>query len=369
MKVLLAATSLAPAYGGPAVSVFQLARALAGAGVEVGLWAADGSAEGLPLPGGCALGGSPEQALAAFGAPDVLHDSGIWLPHNHRLAALATRRGLPRIVSPRGMLEPWARRHKGWKKALAWRLYQRADLRGAALLHATSEPEARNLEALGLGVPVGVVPNGVEVPEGGSRPPEGRGAAGPRTVLFLGRIYPVKGLPMLVEAWARARPKGWRLVIAGPDEAGHRAEVESDVAAAGLQGEVSFLGPVAGEAKTAALFGADLFVLPSHSESFGMAIGEALAHGLPVLTTTAAPWPLLEARACGWRVAPDPGALAEGLRRATALGPAQLRAMGQAGREAVAEAFGWAGVANRFVTIYQQTTAGGLSPPAMGRAA
>jgi hypothetical protein len=142
-------------------------------------------------------------------------------------------------------------------------------------------------------VPIQVIPNGVDLPQGCRRSEHSQRfdrARGRRTALFIGRIYPVKGLPMLIEAWARVQPSGWRLEIAGPDEAKHQAEVEHAVAAASLSEVVSFIGPVYGSAKRSALFNADLLVLPSHSESFGMVVAEALAHGLPVLTTTATPW-------------------------------------------------------------------------------
>ena len=122
MKVFLAGTSLLPDYGGPAFSVSRLATALAEAGAEVGLWASDQSAAMTPLLSAKSsvqrLTGTEADALRSFGKVDVLHDNGIWLPHNHRLAELAMKRGIPRVVSTRGMLEPWAMNHKRWKKDL-----------------------------------------------------------------------------------------------------------------------------------------------------------------------------------------------------------------------------------------------------------
>jgi len=352
MKVLITATSLNLAYGGPAFSVSSLASALARAGADVGVWSADGSAlETQLIANGVArLGGTASEAAAAM-RPDLVHDNGIWLTHNHRVAALAAQRGVPRLVSTRGMLEPWAVRHKRWKKAAAWRVYQRRDLDQAAMLHATAPQEAQNLAALRLRPPIAMIPNGVDVP----RTAPARSGGGVRTALFLGRIYPVKGLPTLIDAWAQAQPEDWRLVIAGPDEAGHQREVEAAVAAAGLEDVVSFPGPVFDdEAKTALLHSADLFVLPSLSESFGMAIAEALAHGVPVVTTTAVPWPQLEARQCGWRAAPEAEALAEVLGRATGATSETLQAMGAAGRELIAAEFGWPKIAAEFLSLYER---------------
>jgi glycosyltransferase involved in cell wall biosynthesis len=363
VKIFLACTSLLPSYGGPAYSVARLAAALADAGAWVGLWAADQSVSSTPLlfTGGKVrlMTGKATEALAEFGAADVLHDNGIWLPHNHQLTVLAAQRHIPRVVSTRGMLEPWAFRHKGLKKWLAWRLYQRRDLQRAQLVHTTAAQEAGNLEGFGLGVPVCTIPNGVDLPdiEPGKAAARKAPDAGQRTALFLGRIYPVKGLPMLVEAWARVRPQGWRLQIAGPDEAGHRAEVERAVSVAGLNGVVSFLGPIEGEAKSGAYFNADLFMLPSYSESFGMAAGEALAHGLPVLTTKGTPWSELTERDCGWSVDPTVEGIAQGLQEATSQDPATLRAMGAKGRAWVAAEFRWDAVAHQFLAAYEHLRA------------
>lgn len=336
--------------------------ALTEAGVEVGLWAPDQSAATTPLLFAESpvqrLTGTEAEALDTFGVADVLHDNGLWLAHNHRLAEIAAARGIPQVVSTRGMLEPWAMRHKRWKKRLAWWLYQQRDLKRARCHHTTSTAEANNVRSLGLGVPVRVIRNGVDVPEAGRNAgsvEDGKvGEDGNKTALFLGRIYPVKGLPMLIEAWARVRPEGWLLQIAGPDEAGHRAEVAKEVSAAGLGKVISFVGPLEGQAKTRAFLDADLFVLPTHSESFGMVIAEALAHGLPALTTTGAPWPMLPERGCGWWVDPTVDGIAGGLRQATALDSATLHAMGAKGRALVAAEFGWERVAKEFVSLYEE---------------
>ena len=122
MKVFLAGTSLLPDYGGPAFSVSRLANALSEAGAEVGLWASDQSAATSPLLSEKSsvqrLTGTEAEAIDRFGKVDVLHDNGIWLPHNHRLAVIAARRGIPRIVSTRGMLEPWAMNAQTMEKAI-----------------------------------------------------------------------------------------------------------------------------------------------------------------------------------------------------------------------------------------------------------
>ncbi|MCW3835402.1 glycosyltransferase [Sphingomonas canadensis] len=354
MKLLLVSASFDRSHGGPAYSVPTLGAALARAGATVGLWCADGATP-PERPGDAALlGGTLDEAIAAFGRPDLIHDNGIWLPHNHRLAGLARRLDIPRVVSLRGMLEPWAFNHKWLKKRIAWHLYQRADLRSASLLHATSEAEERNARARGLDGPYCMIANGMDLPAGAPRLPRAPGA--PRTALFLGRVYPVKGLPMLVDAWARVRPAGWELVIAGPDEAGHAAEVAARIAAHGLGGTVRLRGPVWNGEKRALLRSADLFVLPSYSENFGIAAAEALAHGLPVIATTGAPWQLLEEHRCGWWVAPEAEAIATAIAAATSASDAERAAMGDRGTALIAERFRWDGIAARFLAQYRALT-------------
>jgi glycosyltransferase involved in cell wall biosynthesis len=369
VRLFLAATSLHPAYGGPAHSVTRLATALADAGVDVGLWASDGSARSTGLlPSDTPVqrfDGAAASALNAFGGADLIHDNGIWLPNNHQLAVLSLKHGIPRVVSTRGMLEPWAVRHKRWKKRLAWYLYQRTDLRHAHLLHTTASSEAANLEQVGLEVAINVIPNGVDVPvlRTNARPVS---VAGSRTVLFLGRINPVKGLRMLIEAWSRVRPQDWRLSIVGPDEEGHRLDIERAVAAAKLTDAVSFTGLLEGEAKSAALRGAQLLVLPSRSESFGTVVAEALAHGVPVLTTSRTPWGMIESHGCGWCVEPSTDAIAIGLREATSQSAETLREMGANGRRFVAAEFGWDAIADQFMAAYEKAISANSQPGRRG---
>jgi glycosyltransferase involved in cell wall biosynthesis len=363
VRIFLAGTSFHPIYGGPARSVSRLAGILGEAGVDVGVWAPDGSALVTPfLPDNlsvCRLGGTEEEALRNFGCVNLIHDNGIWLPHNHRLAKLATSMSLPRVVSTRGMLEPWALNHKRWKKRLAWWFYQRRDLRSAALLHATAPSEASHLESLAVGRGIMMVPNGVDLlPTASFRFP----SCGRKTALFVGRIYPVKGLPLLVEAWAKVRPSGWKMKIVGPDEDGHRAEVEALIRQAKLEADFEFTGALEGEALHRTYEEADLLILPSHTENFGMVVGEALAHGIPVITTHGTPWKLLETERCGWWMPVSADGLASALDDATRRSPEELTAMGERGRAVVVERFGWNRIAGEFISCYQWVLGAGAKP-------
>ncbi|AXI54094.1 glycosyl transferase, group 1 [Sulfitobacter sp. JL08] len=360
MKIFLCSASFKRDYGGPAYSVSRLGLALAENGATVGLWAPDGSAETaqflwtkkshgpVPRTFNCTL----DPALEEFGTADVVHDSGIWLPHNHALARLTNRRRIARVVSTRGMLDPWALSHKRIKKAIAWRLYQRSDLRSADALHVTSDTEVTSVRTRSLDVPVWRIPNGVDLPPN-EQVAFQHNSLSPRRAVFLGRLHPVKGLQDLLEAWARVRPTDWELILAGPDEDGHRSQLEASVDQYQLKDGVRFIGQVSGPEKVDLFRCAELFVLPSKSESFGMVVAEALSYGLPVLTTTNVPWPQLEESHCGWRVDPNTTQLSEALARILAQPRRQLYEAGLRGRTLVSDGFGWTAIANEFVKRYE----------------
>lgn len=280
---------------------------------------------------------------------DILHDHGLWLPTNHAAARVALCRGVPLVVSPRGMLDAWSLKYRSWKKRLAWRAYQRADVEVARAFCATSPQEAAGLHSLGLSQPIAVIPNGVDLPPLSKVSGLGQRV---RSAVFLSRLHPKKGLLDLVRAWAAARPAGWNLVIAGPDEGGHRREVEAAVRDAGLVQDVQFVGSVEGLEKRRLLMGADLFVLPTLSENFGMVVAEALACAVPVLTTRGAPWEDLVTHKCGWWVDTGAEPFEAALRAAVALPDQERAAMGLRGRALVEDKYAWPAIASSLKELY-----------------
>lgn len=357
MKIFQSLAQLESTSGGPARSVPQLSLELVKRGHQVGLWAPEklvGPLADITAEEGEVLkiySGSFSAALDSFGDTEIVHDHGVWLPCHREVAQICRERGIPRIVSPRGMLEPWALNHKKWKKRLAWHLYQRKNLQAVAGLHATADQEGKNLRGLGLESPLIIAPNGVNLPE--IKRWEYSAESQVKTALFLSRIHPKKGLPILLKAWESIRPQGWKMRIVGPDEEGHLKELKKQVDAAGLSREWCFEGPLEGAAKFQAMAEADLFVLPSHSENFGIVIAEALACKTPVITTTGTPWEGLLEHQCGWWVKPEVISLTEALRSAFALSPEQRYEMGIRGRNWMARDFTWAAIAEKMEIFYE----------------
>lgn len=282
----------------------------------------------------------------------LIHDHGLWLPNNHRVAQFSRRYATPRVVSTHGMLEPWAWQYKAWKKRLAWHLFQHHDLRTAHVLHATSAAEAERLQLLLPRQPVAVIPWGIELPpKEPESSPRHHGSDSLRQVLFLSRIHPKKGLLDLLEAWRQLPTQGWQLIIAGPDEQGHQAVIEQRIGELCLT-NITFVGAVDSQQKWSYYRQADIFVLPTHSENFGLVIAESLAVGTPVITTTAAPWSDIKTHNCGWWVHSGVSPLVHALQAAMSLEPRELEAMGQRGQALVQEKYTWSRAADQMLQLY-----------------
>lgn len=375
LRALHVIGGLAPSNGGPAYSVPGLCCALEGADVETSIvtLAEHGSAErnqttffppiASSVPGLRHLKLSPSMSKGmrkALVLADIIHSHGLWIAPNVYAGQAAAHCGKPLVVSPRGMLAPGALQFSRMKKRLIWKLWQGPAYRNATLWHATSHQEADDIRRFGIEAPIAVIPNGVDLTDqlATHAPVKFK-----RTILFLSRIHPKKGLPSLIRAWdklSRDRPD-WQLVIAGPDEAGHRATLEKTVRQMQISG-VSFLGPVYGEAKDALLADADIFVLPTISENFGIAVAEALGAGVPAIVTKGAPWGGLDTNRCGWWIEHGVDPLLEALHEATALPAHQRQAMGLLGRKWMQRDFGWDAIGQQMASAYRWIGGQGARP-------
>lgn len=364
---------------GPSHSVPALCRAMAGQGAEVELhsvagWRGQPRADlafpavrhpqdfaAVPGLGALCLSSELDRTLRQADPPfAVIHTHGLWLAPNLYPAWAARRTGASVVLSPRGMLGEAALKFSGARKAVVWRLLQGPAVRAATCLHATGDSEAEEIRAAGLTNPIAVIPNGVDLPA----PAAPARSDPPRTVLALGRVHPKKGLDRLVRAWAEVEPlfPDWRLRIVGPSELGHAAELAGLARELGLT-RISIEDAVTGPAKDNAYAEAGLFVLPTLNENFAMTVAEALAAGVPVISTKGAPWSGLEREGCGWWVDHGPAPLAEALRVALSMPDTALAAMGARGRDWMRRDFSWARVAEDMLEVYAWLTTGG-EPPA-----
>ena len=409
-RTALVTRSVSRAGGGLASVVLDLARALTEIGRPPHVLsvrderfaedaAAAGSVRGHALAGEAFAPRGPRFAHAAWGyAPDldrrleelnpaVVHSHGLWHHSSAATAAWGRRAGRGPagrgrrawVVSPHGMLDPWAVRRSRWKKRIAWALAERRHLGGAACLHALADAEADAARAFGLAAPILVIPNGVsldaprpDLPPPWEEDPAG-GANGRRVLLFLGRIHPKKGLDLLIDAWAdllkdEPAARDWHVAILGWDDGGHAAALKARAAALNLCGPdaIGFYGPAFGARKAAALAGASGFVLPSRSEGMPVAVLEAWAYALPTLLTDACHLPAGVARGGALRIEPTTESVREGLAALIAESDAARAARGAAARALVEAEFAWPVIARRFAALYDWL-AGGPEPAGVRR--
>jgi glycosyltransferase involved in cell wall biosynthesis len=269
------------------------------------------------------------------------------------------------------MLEPWSLQRSKWVKRLAALIYQRACLERAACIRATSRLEHDSIRQAGYRNRIAVIPNGVDLPD---LPAHARirNPKPPRVALFLSRIHPKKGLMNLLRAWASVQnpqpstlnPQrfDWLLRIVGPDECNHLSELKVEAGRLGISNRVQFEGAVYGDARTRCYLDADLFVLPSWSENFGLVIAESLACRVPVITTRATPWADLESARCGWWIETGVDPLVAALRDAISKFPENLAEMGARGRRLIEEKYTWEPIGRRMLEVYEWAAGAGPKP-------
>jgi glycosyltransferase involved in cell wall biosynthesis len=291
--------------------------------------------------------------------PNVIHCHGLWRSHT-RIASQLAVSGLPLVIAPHGMLDPWAIAHSSWKKEIVWQLWEERSLRSAFCLHALCESEAQSIRAKISDVPIAIIPNGVELPTSRDNShkkvlglPWGDDIpSGEKILLFLGRYHLKKGIEPLMSAWqsvlSQAKQEGWWLVFIG---FGDDNKFVSQLKTFPVE-RCRAYGPVFGDLKSLVYEHADAFILPSYSEGLPMAALEAMAYGLPCLLSTACNLP--EAFCCGAAIEsnPDPSSLVEALSNLFGMSEYSRRLTGQAGYELVKNQFSWQHVAEMTDRLY-----------------
>ena len=293
---------------------------------------------------------------------DLFHMHEIWPHPVYAGVTIAHEVGAPCLITPHGSLQAWTLGRKRLKKSLYLALIGRKMLERVACLHAVTSSEAENFRAAGYRGPISIIPHGVQITkdmvlsdaaEAESYWPSLKDRP---VVLFLSRLSPEKGLDQLIPLWADlVRNPIYRdalLVIAGPDDRGYQKVVEAMMDRYDVASNTLLTGMVRGAAKFALMKRADVFILPSYSENFGMVVAEALGCGTPIITTTGTPWEELERADAGRWVAPTGPELGGALRELLDMSDSDREAMARRGRRLVLEHYNWDTIARQYVTLY-----------------
>jgi glycosyltransferase involved in cell wall biosynthesis len=368
LQILHLLPSVSDAAAGLAHAVEGLSAAQRQTGLEASVLGTD------QLPDHGRVRGLEQRAAGM----QLIHSHGLWLAAS-RASRRLRHQGLPTVVAPHGMLDPWALRRRRPLKQLLWWLGEQRTLQSASCLQALCNAELEAIRGLGISAPVAVIANGVALPDRSvaaiaALPPApwlAHGVpAGAPVLLFLGRFHAKKGLAPLLSAWTQLQasaPTGqeqpW-LVLAGFGDGGQLA--------AQLQcspiPQLCLVGAVQGPAKASAFAQAKGFVLPSFSEGLPMAALEAMAWGLPCLLSPACNLPGAFAAGAAWSAPANADQLLPVLQRwrdAVLHDPAELKAMGEAGHALVASSFCWSAVAAQTVELYGWLLDQGPKPEAV----
>ena len=284
--------------------------------------------------------------------PDVVHVNCCWMPACAFTQKWAQALGYKVVLTPHGMLEPWimARHHWTRKLPALW-FYQKAAVMKADVLHATAESEKENLLKLGYNDRIKIIANGIDVEDIEMKSSWKRN----KEILFLSRVHVKKGINFLLEAVAQLKEQmeGYVIRIAGEGDDIYIDELKQLTVRLGISKLVIFEGGVYGNSKWELFRQADLFILPTHSENFGIVVAEALASGTPVVTTMGTPWSEVESRRCGWWTEVGTEATVQALRNFLSLTENELEKMGRNGRKLVEEKYSAHKVAEEFVEMYK----------------
>jgi glycosyltransferase involved in cell wall biosynthesis len=360
MRIIVVVPYYRPAYvyGGPVRSISRLAESLATLGNEVSVCSTDANGgksidnsldERHDIAGVGVFycrrsplspahyfwsAGMASRLRGLLGSADIAYIAGMWTYPGLVGPLLARRLGVPYIVSPRGSLMNWSMNQRGLKKRIYLRAIERAAINGAQAIHCTCGAEVTQLKSWGFSPQVVNIPNPIDVQEwknpqllGVLRRRVGIPELAPVTI-FVGRLHQMKRIVTTVQAFARVARlvADSHLVIAGE---GGDCEMATKmyVSEAGLQGRVHFLGLMSGDAMREVYADADLLILLSHRENFGMVVAEAAAAKVPSLLSPGVGLATdVTAAGAGWVIDPEKDDIAErwasilsdrqGLRRA-----------------------------------------------------
>jgi len=378
MKILHVTSSISPEGGGVATAVAGITSTLVDKSVECTVFSTVGARVGTNpyrLEGvethlfqtsqldrfwrghSFKLKSSLGQIISSY---DLIHIHELWTYPGLAAYQVAKSTNKPYVVTPHGFLDPKRLSHKSFKKRPYMKLIERNILNQASTLFALTITEKEHIRNLGISSPISVIPNGV-FPEMFNTLPLQAGVLnklsqvkGKYIILYMGRIHPLKGIDLLVEAFGEITSvrDDVCLVIAGEDEVGYRSHVELKLSNLGVLDQTIFTGLLNETDKIAILGTADIFVLPSYSEGFSMALLEAMASSLPVIITDKCYFPEVRTSDAGFIIKTESNQLRDALMNFLE-NPEKIKQMGKRGRELVSQKYTWDKVVDQIKLIYQ----------------
>lgn len=388
MKILHVIPSLGASSGGPPQVAINLVKALRDLGIDAEIATTN---HDRPQPLDVPLnqrveysfeGGSIPVWFLSYNPPDLKEfifsgafTKWCWqhLHHydvvdNHYLfsytptcaAAIARRKGIPYTVRTMGQLSPWALAQSQRKKQIYTALVERHNLNRAAAIHCTTDAEAEDVRNFGISTPTVTLPLGVNPP---IQHPDAKIRLRKQynlpdhvsVILYLSRLHYKKRPDLLLESLGVLRARGvhFHAIFAGSGDADYREQLQNLAVSLGIVDCVSFPGLVIGQEKDLLLQGSDLFVLPSHSENFGIAVAEALISGLPVVITPGIQIAAdIVAANAGFVVEGKVETLSDAIIRVLT-SPQLRRELSDNGQQLARERYCWAAIAQNLACAYQ----------------
>ena len=386
LKILHVIESLDVTRGGPVSVLRGLARAQALAGHRVAVYTTRDHTDtpnndGFPQTIGVTVSCFPVSNRAMLFSPalyrrlrtgvidfDIIHIHGLYRFPVTYAAWCARKAEVPYIMRPHGALDPFLYRQSRYGKwalplkRMYERLFDMPNLNCASAIHYTAKEEMERTAFLKLRAPAVVIPNGIDwgaytpLPKSGAfRRRIGLEAQTP-LVLFLGRINFKKGLDLLVPSFARVLEKfpDVRLAIVGPDNEGYGLKVRQWCREQGVADKVIFVDYLGPEEVKQAYVDADVFVLPSYTENFGMTVVEAMACGCPVVISDQVNiWREVQEEEAGLVVGLDPPKIANAICRVLSDKEAAGE-MGRRGRVAAQRRYSWPRIVDQMTQVYRE---------------
>jgi glycosyltransferase involved in cell wall biosynthesis len=381
MKLLIVVPALGSVYGGTSKTVIDLAKSLVCKGISVDIATTDANGKiSLNVPHNQWLLESGYRIryfrYVSLGDYKWSNAFAIWLfnhvsdyniVHSNAVFSLCNVpahwacqfHNVPYVMTPHGMLEPWALSYKAWKKKIYYKLLERAALNKASAIQALASPEAKHIHELQITSPIVLVPNGIHRQDFETLPSSDLfyqnfcNTKGKNLILFLGRIDPKKGLDLLAVAFSQIRVQfpDTHLVIAGPDNIGFLSTAKAYFTEVDCAHAVTFTGILSGDLKQSALAAATIYIAPSYSEGFSMSVLEGMASGIPCIITTGCNFPEAKLANIAHVVDINSNAIAKALADCLE-NPTAAKVIGERARQLVFDHYTWDKVSENLVDIY-----------------